>query len=184
MHESKYAPTKDWLNITAGAETRTLFFPNCKVVFNCSHLVVLTSSFEIEDRLFPCHLSWSSLATSRNKTHYRLISNNMQSIKVIQKHILWTDFFLLSSGIRSSIFWHLSSDAKSCWLSSNLSSKKLLRTSVYDRLWEQKLECQLFSYHNLCWTNIKLDRVIKTYARKGWRTSPVKDIFFDVFSPP
>jgi hypothetical protein len=139
MQGTKYAPTNDWLSMTAGAETRTLFFPNCKFVFNCSHLVVLTSSFEIEDRLFPCHFSWSSLATSRNKMHHISISNTYMEHKSDSEKYLWTDFFLLSSGIRSRIFWHLSSDAKSCWLSSNLSSKKLLRTSVYDRLQGQKL---------------------------------------------
>lgn len=53
----------------------TLCFPDCKVDFSCSHLVAFTSSFEIEDRLFPCHLSWSSLATSRNDTHFTMIED-------------------------------------------------------------------------------------------------------------
>jgi hypothetical protein len=84
--------------MTAGAETRTLFFPNCKFVFNCSHLVVLTSSFEIEDRLFPCHFSWSSLATSRNKMHHISILNTYMEHKGYSEKHLWTDFFLTFIG--------------------------------------------------------------------------------------
>lgn len=158
-------------------KNHTFCLPDCRICLSCSHRATFMSSFDMEDRLFSCHLPRSSEATAERKHVHTWVT-----AIVNDRAIHWRDyqFYMHQESFLGSS--HISPQMKV-----NFGSKAVLPQRNPSEL-QYRISCKV----RIClsgWDSESRIRKLKriytiTYARKGWRTSPGKDTFLLLFSLP